>query len=146
MQKLNLPSCDLKIKDEEGNRFIFDIIRKKFVSLTPEEWVRQHFIHLMINHLGYPKPLISLEFPITYFRSGKRTDILLNDRRGTPFLLVECKAAHIKLEKGSIGQIAVYNKILNTQYVAVTNGMKHYVWKLGSAQYHAQSRFPPFPD
>jgi len=146
MQKLNLPECDLKIKQEEGNQFIFDIVRKKYVALTPEEWVRQHFIHLMINHLKYPKSLISIEFSIQYFKSGKRSDILLNDRNGHPFLLVECKAPDVSLDGKAIPQIASYNKIIKAPYISLTNGIHHFIWKLNKKKYQTQSQFPEFPD
>lgn len=142
MEKLNLPDCPLKIKNEEGNQFVFDIVRKKYVALTPEEWVRQHFIHLMVNHLGYPKSLISLEFPLIYFKSGKRSDILLSDRRGKPFLLVECKSARIKLGPQTLTQISTYNKIIKAPYIAVTNGLKHFIWKWHEGGYRSLKEFP----
>ncbi len=142
MEKLNLPACSLNIKNEEGNQFVFDIVRKKYVALTPEEWVRQHFIHLMVNHLTYPKTLISLEFPLTYFKSGKRSDILLADRNGNPFLLIECKSAKIKLGPKTINQIATYNKIIKAPYIAVTNGLNHFIWKLDQGTYHTLKQFP----
>ena len=145
MQKLNLPDCNLKIKEEEGNQFVFDIIRKKYVLLIPEEWVRQHFIHLMINYLGYPKSLISLEFPLTYFKSGKRSDIVLTDKSGDPFLLIECKSAEVKLDSGTLNQISVYNKILKAPFIAITNGLKHFIWKFEKGSYTAITEFPPFP-
>lgn len=146
MQKLNLPECDLKVKDEEGNRFVFDIIRKKYVVLTPEEWVRQHFIHLMINHLRYPKSLIKLESGLTYFKSGKRSDIFLLDRSGNPFLVVECKAPDINLKKEAVNQAAVYNKIIKAPYLAITNGMKHYIWAFDAENYRSLEQFPEFPE
>lgn len=142
MEKLNLPDCSLKIKNEEGNEFVFDIIRKKYVTLTPEEWVRQHFIHLMINNLRYPKSLISLEFPLTYFKSGKRSDIVLMDRAGKPFLLVECKSAKVKLGTDTINQISTYNKVIKAPYIAMTNGLKHFIWKFSGKDYISQKEFP----
>ncbi len=145
MEKLNLPDCSLKIKNEEGNEFVFDIVRKKYVTLTPEEWVRQHFIHLMINHLAYPKSLISLEFPLTYFKSGKRSDILLSDRKGAPFLLIECKAAKVKLGPKTIHQISTYNKIVQAPFIAMTNGMKHFIWKFSGDNYQPLKEFPKLP-
>ncbi len=142
MEKLNLPDCSLRIKNEEGNEFVFDIVRKKYVTLTPEEWVRQHFIHLMINQLSYPRSLISLEFPLTYFRSGKRSDILLMDRDGQPFLLVECKSAKVSLGPETTRQISTYNKIIQAPYIAMTNGMKHFIWKFDGKAYQTQQEFP----
>ncbi|XOV93684.1 MAG: type I restriction enzyme HsdR N-terminal domain-containing protein [Bacteroidota bacterium] len=142
MEKLNLPECSLKIKNEEGNEFVFDIVRKKYVTLTPEEWVRQHFIHLMINHLEYPKTLISLEFPLTYFKSGKRSDILLLDRSGKPYLLVECKSAKVKLGSDTLQQISTYNKVIQAPYIAMTNGLNHFIWKFSKKGYQSEKEFP----
>lgn len=146
MQQLNLPECFLDVKNEEGNTFVFDIIRKKYVVLTPEEWVRQHFIHLMINHLKYPKALITVESGLSYFKSAKRSDITLKDREGRNFLLVECKAPDIKLNQLTLNQISVYNKNLQASYIAMTNGLQHFIWKFHQkeAQYEQLSTFPAF--
>lgn len=146
MQPLNLPSCALNIKQEEGNSFVFDIIRKKYVVLTSEEWVRQHFIHLMINHLQYPKPLITVESGLSYFKSAKRSDITVKKRDGHNFLLVECKAPEVKIDQQSLNQISVYNKNLQADYIAMTNGLKHYIWRLlpEKDKYEQLGAFPPF--
>ncbi|MFY0606117.1 MAG: type I restriction enzyme HsdR N-terminal domain-containing protein [Cyclobacteriaceae bacterium] len=144
MKQLKLPSCDLKVKSEEGNDFVFDIIRKKYVVLTPEEWVRQHFIHLMVNHLGYPKSLIKVESGMSYFKSAKRSDITLMSRNTTPFLLVECKAPEIKINRKTLNQISVYNKSILAQYVAITNGLTHFIWQYTNGQYEQLKEFPPF--
>ncbi|MEQ9304671.1 MAG: type I restriction enzyme HsdR N-terminal domain-containing protein [Marinoscillum sp.] len=147
MQQLNLPKCDLKLKDEEGNTFVFDIVRKKYVVLTAEEWVRQHFIHLMINHLKYPRALLKVESGMSYFKSAKRSDITLRDRdNGNLFLLVECKAPDVKLDSKSLNQISVYNKELNSKYVALTNGLKHFIWSfdVSSQSYKQLQNFPEY--
>lgn len=145
MKKLNLPECELRVKDEEGNQFIFDIIRKKYVVLTPEEWVRQHFIHLMINQLKYPRPLIKLESGLTYFKSDKRSDIVLMDRKGDPYLIVECKAPEVSLKKDAVSQAAVYNKVIKAKYLAVTNGLKHFIWEYSNETYVSLAQFPEYP-
>lgn len=145
MEKLKLPDCDLKIKSEEGNSFVFDIVRKKYVMLTPEEWVRQHFIHLMVGHLSYPKTLIKLESGLNYFKSAKRSDIILMDRDSTPFLLIECKAPNVSLTKAVVNQAAVYNKVLKAQFLAVTNGLKSFIWELEKGEYVVRKQFPLFP-
>jgi hypothetical protein len=145
MEKLKLPECDLKIKNEEGNEYVFDIIRKKYVMLTPEEWVRQHFIHLMVDHLGYPKSLIKLETGHNYFKSAKRSDIILLNRDAEPFLLIECKAPSISLTKSVVNQAAIYNKTLNAQFLAVTNGIKSFIWELENGEYIVRKHFPSFP-
>ena len=146
MQQLNLPTCDLKIKNEEGNQFVLDIIRKKYVVLTPEEWVRQHFIHLMVNHLKYPKSLLKIESGLSYFKSSKRSDINLMNSDGSLFLVVECKAPDVKINQKALNQISVYNKELQAQYVALTNGMQHFVWLYDkkNENYEQLAKFPVF--
>lgn len=144
MQKLNLPDCALRLRHEEGNVLVFDIIRKKDVVLTPEEWVRQHFVHLLINHLKYPKTLINIESGLKYFQSDKRSDLLVRNRQGQPWLLVECKAPDVALQKEAVNQIATYNKVLNAPYIAITNGMSHFVWKLEKKGYMQMKEFPVF--
>lgn len=146
MQKLNLPSCELRLKNEEGNDFVFDIIRKKYIVLTPEEWVRQHFIHLMVSHLGYPKSLIKVESGLSYFKSAKRSDITLKDRNGGNFLLIECKAPEVKLNQQSLNQVSVYNKKLNARFVALTNGLVHFIWQYHPEEerYEQLKEFPKF--
>ncbi|VXD16414.1 type I restriction enzyme HsdR N-terminal domain-containing protein [Marinoscillum sp. 108] len=146
MQKLNLPPSDFKLKSEEGNQFIFDIVRKKYLVLTPEEWVRQHFIHLMVNHLAYPKSLIKVETGLAYFKSAKRSDIMLCNREGGNFLLVECKAADVKIDRKALNQVSVYNKELKARYVALTNGMVHFIWEYRSDEnkYYQLKEFPKF--
>ncbi|MFY0601850.1 MAG: type I restriction enzyme HsdR N-terminal domain-containing protein [Cyclobacteriaceae bacterium] len=144
MHKLNLPTFDVRLKEEEGNRYIFDIVRKKYLILTPEEWVRQHFIHLLINHLKYPRALIKMEFPMTYFKSGKRSDIIVLKRDMNPFLLVECKAFDIKLKDDVLKQASIYNKILKADYLAVTNGINHFVWQFKNESYNQLPDFPSY--
>ena len=126
MQELNLPQFDLKIKTENGKDYIFDIIRKKHLLLTPEEWVRQHFIHFLIYHYKYPKSLFKIESGLKYNSLKKRSDILVYNREGNPFLLVECKSADVKVSQDSFVQIAMYNYSIKAGYIIVTNGLKHY--------------------
>jgi len=102
------------------------MIRKKYVVLTPEEWVRQHFVHYLINDLKYPRSLFRLEGALTYNSLQKRSDILIRDREGKPWMLVECKSPAIKLTQKAFNQIAVYNMTIGASFLAVTNGMVHY--------------------
>ncbi|GAB1446282.1 type I restriction enzyme HsdR N-terminal domain-containing protein [Flammeovirgaceae bacterium] len=129
MNPLNLPSISPKIKKEQGKVLIFDIIRKKYVVLTPEEWVRQHFVQHLIQNLNYPRALFRIESSLTYNKLQKRSDILIRDREGKPWMLVECKSASIKLTQKAFNQIAVYNMTIGATYLAVTNGMVHYCWR-----------------
>lgn len=129
MNQLNLPPITPNLKKEQGKVFIFDIIRKKYVVLTPEEWVRQHFVQHLIQNLHYPKALFRIESSLTYNRRQKRSDILIRDREGKPWMLVECKSDAIKLTQNAFNQIAVYNMTIGATYLAVTNGMVHYCWR-----------------
>ena len=123
MELLNLPSYEHKLKKINDKLCIWDIIRKKYIVLTPEEWVRQHFVHHLINDHNYPKSLIKLESILTYNQRLKRTDIQVFDRDGCLFMIIECKAPYIKLSESVFAQAAQYNKILKAQYLTIANGM-----------------------
>ncbi|WP_159466848.1 type I restriction enzyme HsdR N-terminal domain-containing protein [Dyadobacter sp. 3J3] len=142
MESLNLPAFGYKVKDVSGKPYIFDIIRRKFVSLTPEEWVRQHFIHLLINHYGYPKSLFAIETGMKYHTLAKRTDIMILSKESSPFLLVECKAPFIAVNDLTFAQISRYNFTLQPAYLAVTNGMSHYCFKVENGQVKFLDDFP----
>jgi hypothetical protein len=129
MQRLNLPTYSFKLKSEGGRNLIYDEIRRKFVALTPEEWVRQNFIRYLISERSYPAALIALEKQFEYNRMEKRSDILVYNRRGIPVLMVECKAPGIKVNQNVFDQIALYNLKFNVPYLVVTNGINHYCCK-----------------
>lgn len=141
---LLLPPINPRLELQDGETFIFDPIRKKRLLLTPEEWVRQHFIHLLTTHLGYPAGLVQLEKQHSYGDKVKRTDIVVLDNHGKPYLLVECKAYDQEINEKALSQIAIYNKTLQTDYIAVSNGLKHFVWKLTDEGYEQLSEFPSY--
>ncbi len=126
MQKLNLPSYNFKLKSNENKTLIFDNFRKKYVVLTPEEWVRQHFLNYLTDYKQYPKSLISVEKQLTVNNLKKRTDILVFNKEGNPEIIVECKAPSIKINQLTFDQIARYNLKLNAKYLVVTNGLQHF--------------------
>src|SRR5204863_9718286 len=97
MYALNLPTFEYKLKKADGKVWIFDVIRKKFVVLTPEEWVRQHFVNYLIQHLQYPKSLIKIEGGLTFNQLQKRSDIVVFDRFAKPWMVIECKAPTLRL-------------------------------------------------
>lgn len=130
MQQLNLPSYNFKLKNNEKHTLIFDELRKKYVVLTPEEWVRQHFIQYLIHQKGYPVSLIAVEKQLIINNLKKRTDILIFSCTGLPNIIVECKAPHVKITQDTFDQIARYNLKLNANYLIVTNGLHHYYCKL----------------
>jgi hypothetical protein len=126
MYKLNLPAFDYKLKQEEGKVWIFDSVRKKFLVLTPEEWVRQHFINYLIHDLKYPRSLIKVEGGLSYNQLQKRSDIVIFDRDGKPWMLVECKTPTLKLSENTLRQASVYNTSLKAKYLTITNGLVHF--------------------
>lgn len=130
MVKLDLPGFNYQIRKAEGKIWIFDIIRKKQIVLTPEEWVRQHIIHFFINELKYPKSLIKIESGLTYNQLQKRSDVVVFNREGKPWLLMECKSPDIKLNQNTVMQAAVYNNDVKAKYIAVSNGMQHVCYEV----------------
>ena len=133
MQHLNLPAYDLKLKQSVQQSLIYDTIRRKYIVLTPEEWVRQHFINYLVYHLGYPKGLLAIERGMSYNQMAKRTDICVFGLDGRPQMLVECKAASIPITAEVIKQASSYNKSIKAPYVVLTNGMEHFCWKVDLA-------------
>ena len=130
MYQLNLPPYTHKTKEIEGKIYIFDNIRKKYLLLTPEEWVRQHFVHLLIKGYGYAKSLIRLEGGLSYNKLQKRSDIVVFDQEGKPFLLVECKAPDVPINQKVIEQASRYNLTLRCPYVAITNGLNTFCFEI----------------
>ncbi len=130
MVQLNLPSFPVKLKNANGKVWIFDGIRKKYVVLTPEEWVRQHFIAYLVDVLQYPKALLKVEAGVKYNQLAKRTDIIVFNREGKPWMVIECKAPEITLTEATANQVSVYNATLRASYVVVTNGLRHFCFAL----------------
>ena len=125
MIKLNFPEYNFKVKTIENDNYVFDIIRKKYVLLTPEEWVRQHLLHYLIHEKKYPASLIAVEKGLEVNGLKKRFDMLVFDKKGKPQLLAECKAPEIKLTQSVFDQVANYNMKFNVQFLLVTNGLQH---------------------
>ncbi len=126
MQKLNLPNFSFSLKSNEKHTLIFDNLRKKYVVLTPEEWVRQHYVQYLIQHKNYPISLIAAEKQLIINNRKKRTDIVVFDKEGKPDIIVECKAPHIPISQATFDQIARYNLKLKAKYLILTNGIQHY--------------------
>lgn len=126
MQKLNFPTYSFRLKNRENKRFIFDDIRKKFVVLQPEEWVRQHCINYLVVQKNYPKTLINVEKELKINGLSKRYDIVIYNSDGSIHLIVECKSPTININQETFDQIARYNLTLNATYLMVTNGINHY--------------------
>ena len=126
MQILNFPSYSFRIKASENKQLIFDIVRKKYVVLTPEEWVRQHCIHFLHFEKKYPISLMAIEKQVKVNTLIKRTDIVVYDTEGKPIVIVECKAPQIRISQSTFDQIARYNFDLRVPYLVVTNGLQHF--------------------
>ncbi|TJY36010.1 type I restriction enzyme HsdR N-terminal domain-containing protein [Pontimicrobium aquaticum] len=126
MQKLHFPTYTFRFKNSENKPYIFDEIRKKFVVLQPEEWVRQHCVHYLINEKKYPKSLINVEKELKINNLKKRYDIVIFNSDGSIHLIVECKAPKVTINQNTFDQIARYNLALNATYLMVTNGLNHY--------------------
>jgi len=128
--QLNFPSYTFRFKSNENKMLIFDVLRKKFVQLTPEEWVRQHCVHYLIEDRKYPKSLLSVERQINLHGVTKRYDIVGFKPDGAIQLVVECKAPGITITQEVFDQIARYNMILNADYLMLTNGKAHYFCRM----------------
>lgn len=126
MQPLNLPTYSFNIQLRGGREWIFDIFRRDWYPLTPEEWVRQNFARYLCGGLGYPESLLVLEQKITFNRLTRRCDIVVYNRLGKPTILVECKAPEKALTQKTFDQIARYNMALGVNLLLVTNGLNHY--------------------
>ncbi len=145
MEALNFPSFDFRFKNNENSIQIFDIIRKKFILLQPEEWVRQHVIHYLIFHKKYPKSLINVEKQLTINGNKRRYDIAIYHPDGSLNLLVECKSYNVTINQHVFDQIARYNLQLRSKYLMVTNGLEHYYCKM-DFQKEKYSFLPNIPD
>ena len=126
MQKLNFPTYSFRFKNSENKISIFDCLRKKFVILQPEEWVRQHCVLYLIEEKGYPKSHINVEKELIVNDLKKRYDIVVFNPNGSIHLIVECKAPTVMINQSTFDQIAQYNLELNANYLMVTNGLNHY--------------------
>jgi hypothetical protein len=126
MQELNFPRYSFRVKNKENKLFLFDVVRKKFVRLTPEEWVRQHVVWYLHHELKYPFSLINVEKEITLHQIKKRYDVVVFKRDGSIHLIVECKAPQVRVTQHTFDQIARYNLKLQASYLMVTNGHAHY--------------------
>lgn len=130
MIPLQLPTYPFRMKKEGSIVKIFDIIRKKFIVLQPEEWVRQHWIHYLIQEKNYPASLLCVEKSVNTKLLKQRSDIVAYNTKGTPTLIIECKAPNIKISQDTFDQIARYNMKLRVPYLAVSNGIQHFCCKI----------------
>ena len=131
---LNLPPSDLRLRDADSRRQVYDILRRRYVALTPEEWVRQHFVHFLIEHKGYPKGLLANEVELRVGEKRLRCDTLLYNRVMQPQMIVEYKAPDVAITQRVFDQITVYNLLLHVDYLVVSNGRQHYCCRMDYEQ------------
>ena len=130
MTRLNLPPFEIKLRGTKARPQIFDILRKKYIALTPEEWVRQHFVHFLVEHKGYPAALMANEIQLKVGEKTLRADSVLYSRDLKPRMIIEYKAPHIPITQKVFDQISIYNMLLRVDYLVVSNGLQHYICKM----------------
>ena len=130
MTRLNLPPFEIKLRGTKAQPQIFDILRKKYITLTPEEWVRQHFVHFLVEHKGYPAALMANEIQLKVGEKTLRADSVLYSRELKPRMIIEYKAPHIPITQKVFDQISIYNMLLHVDYLVVSNGLQHYICKM----------------
>lgn len=128
--EINLPPYEIKLREQNGRRQIFDFLRRRYVALTPEEWVRQHFVHYLIEQKGYPKGLLANEVELQIGEKKLRSDTLLYNRALQPKMIIEYKAPDIAITQRVFNQITVYNFLLHVDYLIVSNGRQHYCCRM----------------
>ena len=145
MQELNLPPFERKVMMKDGKPTILDIIRRQYVALTPEEWVRQHFVHFLIEHKGYPQSLMANEVQLKLNGMSRRCDTVVYDRTLSPRIIVEYKAPTVNITQQVFDQICRYNIVLQVDYLIVSNGISHYCCKVDYAT-HTYTFLKDIPD
>ena len=148
MQQLNLPPYEIKIRETDGHRTILDILRRKYVALTPEEWVRQHFVHFLIEQKGYPATLLANEVQLNVGNKLLRADSVLYGSDLHPRMIIEYKAPTVSITQKVFDQISVYNMLLKVDYLVVSNGINHYVCKMNyeNQKYFFLREIPEYKD
>ncbi len=130
MIPLNLPPFDIKLQGSREHPHIFDMLRRRYVALTPEEWVRQSFVHYLVEHKNYPAPLMANEVSLKVGQKQLRADSVLYDRHLQPRMIMEYKAPTVTLTQKVFDQVMAYNLLLHVDYLMVSNGLQHYCFKI----------------
>ena len=148
MFELNLPPFDVKISSAGEKKQIFDFIRRRYVALTPEEWVRQHFVHFLADEKGYPPFLMANEVQLKLNGMSRRCDTVVYDRSLTPRVIVEYKAPSVEITQKVFDQIGRYNRVLRVDYLIVSNGLAHYCCRIDYATqgYTFLPDIPPYEE
>jgi hypothetical protein len=148
VQHLNFPEYDFRIRRSESGQSseIFDIVRKKFVALTPEEWVRQHLLHFMVDDKKYPASLLAVEKELFVAGIKKRTDVIVYSRKAEPLMIAECKSPDVTLNQNSFDQAARYNMNVGVSWLLLTNGLVHYCCRINfdKKKYEVEDEIPEY--
>ena len=146
MNELNLPLFDVKIRGTREKPEILDFLRRRFVALTPEEWVRQHFVHWLVEHKGYPQGLLGNEVTLKCGGKTLRCDSILYDKETRPRMIIEYKAPTVSVTQRVFSQISAYNLLLHVDYLVVSNGLQHYCCKMDYDRqtYHFLQEIPDY--
>ena len=144
LPKLNLPVHEQRLKTEDGRRFVFCQVRKKYLVLTPEEWVRQNLVSYLNQDLSYPLSLMKVEREVKGGNRLKRADLIICNSNGEPQMLIECKAPTEKLSKKTFFQVGRYNRELNAPLLMISNGLQHFCCKLIENEFQFLETIPPY--
>ncbi len=130
MNDLNLPPFAVRLREQDGKREIFDFLRRRYVALTPEEWVRQHFVHFLVEQKGYPRGLLANELELRIGQKKLRCDTVLYNKVLQPQMIIEYKKPEVSITQRVFNQITVYNMLLHVDYLVVSNGLQHYCCRM----------------
>ena len=146
--EINLPPYEIKWREQDGRRQIFDVLRCKYVALTPEEWVRQHFVHFLTDHKGYPKGLLANEVELRVGEKKLRCDTLLYSKALQPQMIIEYKAPDVDLTQRVFDQISAYNLLLHVDYLVISNGLQHFCCRMDYERhtYTFLREIPPYEE
>ena len=142
--EINLPPYEIKWREQDGRRQIFDFLRRKWVALTPEERVRQHFVHFLIEQKGYPKGLLANEVELRVGEKKLRCDTLLYNKAMQPQMIIEYKAPDVEITQQVFDQISVYNRLLHVDYLVISNGLQHFCCRMDYEK-HSWEFLPEIP-
>lgn len=140
--KLNFPPINLRATKDKERVMVFDNIRRMYVVLTPEEWVRRHLVEFLVTHCNAPRLSIVEEYPVNINSTAQRADVVVMDNSAHPLALVECKAPDIKIDSTVFEQATRYNAVVQARYVILTNGMEHYCYEFADSTYQPINAFP----
>lgn len=140
--KLNFPPINLRATRDKGRVMVFDNIRRMYVVLTPEEWVRRHLVDYLITHCHAPQLSIIEEYPVNINSTAQRADVVVMDNNAHPLALVECKAPDVKIDSAVFEQATRYNAVVKARYIILTNGMEHYCYEFSDGGYLPLNSFP----